>query len=140
VNPLVTFADPERALRTYLTTEWAARAEAYKPATLSNAFPTTTLSGNATHVQVELDGSEDEYPITERATVRVTFYSAPTSQDNAKNGAAVTRALCLTHPGDADIAGVSSLTGRLKAVDPDTGNNMVSFTVRVSLLAHLLAA
>jgi len=140
MNPLVTFADPERVIRAYQQARWSGRPEVYAPDTFSNSFPTVALTGDATHLQIELDGSADEYPVTERATVRLTFYSAPTSQDNAKNGASLARAFCLTHPGDADVAGVAPLTGRLKAVDPDTRNNMVSFTVRVSLKAHAVAA
>lgn len=134
MRPAVVFADAERALRDYLSPLWAARAEVYKPATISNKFPASALTGNVTHLQIDLDGTPVvEYPATERATVRFTFWSAPSSQDNAKSGAAVTQALVATHPGDGDVWSTRILTGRLKGVDDDTGNNFVSFTARVSL-------
>lgn len=133
------FPDAERALREYLAPLWAARADVFEPATITNKFPATALAGNATHLQVELDGTPTvEYPATERATVRFTFWSAPSSQDNAKNGAAVTQAFVATHPGDDDVWSTRILTGRLKGVDPDTRNNFVSFTARVSLRPQAL--
>ncbi len=134
MRPQVTFPDAERALLGFLGPLWAARSEPFKPATRSNKFPSAALAGNATHLQVELDGTPlVEYPATERATVRFTFWSAPSSQDNAKQGASITQALIATHPGDDDVWSTRILTGRLKGVDDDTRNNFVSFTARVSL-------
>jgi hypothetical protein len=137
VKPLVTFADPEAVARTYLLAEFAGRVEAYKPATVTNSFPTSSLSGDATHVQVELDGVPGGgYPVTERATVRVTCYSAPTNPSNAKDLASLTQGLLYTFPGSADVHGFVPLTGRVKTVDPTTRNHMVSFTMRADMVAH----
>lgn len=139
MKPLVMFPDPEAVARTYLIAEFAARGEAYKPATVTNAFPTAALTGNTTHVQVELDGGfTDDYPVTERATLRVTCYSAPTSQTNAKNLASLTQGLLYTFPGSSEAHGTYPLTGRLKTVDPTTRNNIVSFTIRINLKAIVL--
>jgi hypothetical protein len=141
VKPLVTFADPEAVVRTYLLAEFAARSEVYKPATITNAFPTSALSGNATHVQVELDGANvEDYPVTERATVRITCYAAPTAPTNAKNLASLTQGLVTRFPGSADAHSVDPLTGRIKTVDPTTKNHLVTFTVRVNLKATQLAS
>lgn len=140
MRPAVVFADAERAMREYLTPLWSARADVFKPTGIfTNKFPAAALTGNATHLQIELDGTPVvEYPATERATVRFTFWSAPSSQDNAKNGAAITQALVATHPGDEDVWSTRILTGRLKGVDDDTRNNFVSFTARVSLRPQAL--
>lgn len=133
-KPLVTFADPEAVAKTYLTSVFAARAEAYKPATITNAFPTVALTGDVTHLQVELDGVPGvDYPVTERATVRVTAYSAPGKQSNAKNLASLAQGLLYAFPGNADCYGFVPLTGRLKAVDNATKNNLVSFTMRANM-------
>ena len=136
-KPLVTFADPEAVAKSHLTAALAARPEVYKPATISNAFPKSALSGDVTHLQVELDGSPGAgYPVTERATVRVTAYSAPGKQSHAKALASLAQGLLYTHPGDSDVHGFQPLTGRIKTTDPDTGNNLVSFTMRADMRAH----
>ena len=136
---LVTFADPEAVAKSALTAQLAARSEAYKPATITNAFPKAALSGDVTHLQVELDGAPGaDYPVTERATVRVTAYSAPGKQSHAKNLASLAQGLLYAYPGDADVHGFQPLTGRLKTTDPATGNNLVSFTVRADMVAHVL--
>lgn len=133
-KPLVTFADPEAVARTYLAAQFSPRAEVYKPATIGNTFPSTTLSGNTTHLQVELDGAVvDNYPVTERATLRVTVHAAPTAPTNAKSLAALTLGLLYAFPGNASAYSAVPLTGRLKAVDPATKNQMVSFTVRLNM-------
>lgn len=137
----VTFADAEAATRTVLLNALASRSEVYKPATITNKFPTSALTGNATHLQVEVDGTPtfSTYPVTKRTTVRVTAYSAPTNQDNAKNLHNLAAALLSAHPGDADTFGFVVLTGDLKAVDSATKNNLVSFTARVNLRPTALA-
>lgn len=138
-KPLVVFPDPEAVARSYLLSEFAARDEDYKPATITNKFPTAALTGNTTHIQVELDGSlVADYPVTERATLRVTCYSAPTSQDNAKDLASLTQGLLYTFPGNAEAHGAYPLTGRIKTVDPTTRNNIVSFTIRLNMKAIAL--
>lgn len=139
MRPLVTFADPEASARTALLAGLEGRVEAYIPASITNKFPTAALTGDATHLQVELDGVPGaDYPVTERATVRVTAYSAPGSPSNAKSLATLAQGLLYVYGGDSDVHGFQPLTGRLKAVDPATGNNLVSFTMRADMVAHVL--
>lgn len=141
MKPVVTFADPEDALIRHLKARWLGRAEAYKPTTFTNIFPVNdngkdvVLTGDRTHVQVELDGTPDssDYPMVERCTVRVTCWSAPTKPTHAKNVATRTQAFVYSHPGDDDVSSTKILTGRLKGTDPDTGNRFVSFTARVNM-------
>lgn len=141
MKPRVIFADPEAALINHLKAQFATRAESYKPATVTSAFPTAALV-NATHVQVELEvGNADDYPIAERAQVRVTCYAAPGMRSDVKRLASLAQALVYSHPGDADVAGCSILVGRSDVVtDPDTKNLMVWFLARVNTKATLLAS
>lgn len=136
----VTFPDPEVAVIDYLTAAFVARPEVYKPATITTAFPAVALAANATHLQVELEvGAADDYPITERAQVRVTAYSAPGKRSNAKDLAGLTLALLASHPGSAGVLGVTIQTGRSDVVkDPDTGNLMVWLLARVALKPTVL--
>ena len=141
-KPLVTFADPESAQIDYLTTAYAGRPEPYKPATITTAFPTAALAGNATHVQVELElGNADDYPITERAQVRFTCYAAPGKRTNVKALASLTQALVYSQPGDDSVAGAFIRIGRSDVVtDPATKNLMVWFMAQINLKATLLAS
>lgn len=150
-KPLVTFADPEALLIDYLTAAFAARIETYKPATITPKFPTGTLV-NATHLQVELEtGGSQDYPITERAQIRLTAYSpaarrtVPADTVGGRSDAIALASLALglacAHPGDEDLAGVFPLIGRSDVVeDPTTGNLMAWCLVRADLLATQLAS
>lgn len=139
VRPLVTFADPEAVAKAALTAGFAARSEVFKPATITNAFPTTALAGDVTHLQVEMDGTPGgDYPIVERVTVRVTAYSAPGKQTHAKDLASLAEGLLYVFPGNTQVTSFVPLTGRLKTVDPDTKNNLVSFTVRANMRPTVL--
>lgn len=135
-KPLVTFTDPEKKLIDYFTTAFAARSEAYKPATITTDFPTAALT-TATHLQVELEaGSADDYPITERAQVRVTAYAGPAKRTNVKALASLALGLAGIYSGDSAVAGTKILTGRSDvSTDPTTKNLMVWFLVRVNLKA-----
>lgn len=144
-KPLVTFADPESHQIDMLKAAFAPRSEAYKPTgagSVSTAFPTAALTGNATHVQVELEvGGADDYPVTERAQVRYTCYAAPGKRTNVKDLASLTQALVYAQPGDADVAGAFIRIGRSDVVtDPATKNLMVWFLARVNLKASILAS
>jgi len=141
-KPLVTFADPEAAQIDYLTAAYAGRSEAYKPGTISPNFPAAALTGNATHVQVELElGNADDYPITERAQVRFTCYAAPGKRTNVKALASLTQALVYSQPGDDAVAGAFIRIGRSDVVtDPATKNLMVWFMAQINLKATLLAS
>lgn len=142
MKPLVTFADPESHQVDYLKAAFTPRVEAYKPATVSTSFPAAALTGNATHVQVELEvGNADDYPITERAQVRYTCYAAPGHRTNAKALASLTQALVYAQPGDASLAGAAIRIGRSDVItDPDTKNLMVWFIATLNLKATPLAS
>jgi len=132
--PLVTFADPEVAVVDYLTTALAGRSESYTSGVTVGAFypRSSTDAPVQPFVQVSWDGTPTvPYPITERATIRVTCWA-----DNpgpAKLTAQLVQGLLAVHPGDTGVFAVQILTGPLPARDPDTGLFGVSLTCRVSL-------
>lgn len=135
MRPATTFGDPERLTVDYLTTQFASRAETYAPDTVTSDFPTAALTGDATHLQVEVEASDsDDYPATERAQVRVTAWAAPGKRTNVKSLAGLAHALLLAHPGDDSVAGTGPLLGRSNVIeDPATKNLMVWFLARVNL-------
>ena len=141
MKPLVTFPDPESAVVSRLTTAFTGRPETYKPATITVNFPTTALT-TATHLQVEAEsGGAADWPVTERAQVRVTCYAGPGKRANVKALASLTQGLLLSWLGDDEVAGIVPLIGRSNVItDPTTKNLMVWFTVRVDLKATLLAS
>jgi len=122
-----TFADPEREVVDYLNAELA------EPVSVN--FPPTSTTGA---VQVAWDGTPTvDYPVTERATVRVTAYAKqPTA---AKVLAGKAQAAALSFPGSATVYAIHPLTGRLPGRDPDTGLFFCSFTCRVSTRASAVA-
>ena len=141
MKPLVTFPDPEALVAGYLISAFAPRSEPYKPGTITVSFPSTALTGNASHVQAELEvGGVADYPVTERAQVRVTCYAAPGKRSNVKALASLAQGLLSVYS-DADVANVTPLVGRSDVItDPTTKNLMVWFTVRVDLKATVLAS
>lgn len=139
MNPLVTFPDPEAALIGYLKTALTGRLEPYAAATVSTGFPATAATY---HVQVELEaGNADDYPVTERAQVRVNCWAPAGKRSDAKALASLAQGLLFAHPGTAEIAGVTMLGGRSAVTtDPDTKRLMCWFLVRVNLKANVLAS
>ena len=139
MNPLVTFPDPEAAVIAYLKTALAARPEDYAAATVSTGFPAT---GATYHVQVELElGNADDYPVTERAQVRVNCWAPAGKRSDVKDLASLVAGLMFAHPGDSEVAGVTIPTGRSAVTtDPDTKRPMCWFLARVNLKATLLAS
>lgn len=139
MKPLVTFPDPEAAVINALKAAYLPRVETYKPATITTDFPAAVLM-TTTHLQVELEvGNADDYPITERAQVRVTCYAAPGKRTDAKRLASLTQGLAYGLVGGS-ILGCDVLIGRSDVVtDPDTKNLMCWFLARVNLKATLLA-
>jgi hypothetical protein len=123
-----------------LKAAFVARSELYKPATISTAFPTAALTGDATHVQVELEVADDrDRPVTERAQVRFTCYSAPGKRSNVKALASLTQALVYAQAGDASVAGAFHRIGRSDVIeDPATKNLMVWFLASLSLKPTVL--
>jgi hypothetical protein len=138
-KPLVTFPDPEAAVINALKAAFLPRVETYKPATITTSFPATLTT--SAHIQVELEvGNADDYPIAERAQVRVTCYAAPGKRTDVKRLASLAQGLLYTHAG-GDVAGVDILIGRSDVItDPDTKNLMCWFLARVNLKATLLAS
>jgi len=134
-----TFPDPEAALIAHL--------DAALTATVSTTFPQTAIL--APHVQVELEaGDDNDYPVTERAQVRVTCHgpssypsgSGKSSRTEVKALASLARAHAVTLR-SAAVSGVFPRGGRSGVIkDPDTGNLMCWFLVRVDLKATLLAS
>jgi len=149
VKPRVIFADPEALVIDYLKAQFLARVEAYKPAVIGTGFPSEPLVAQY-RLQVELEvGNADDYPVTERAQVRVachgprSFASPSTRQARTeiKALASLTQSLMYSHPGDVNVAGAVILGGRSDVItDPDTTNLMVWFLARVDLKATLLAS
>lgn len=133
-KPLVTFADPEKKLIDYFVAQFTPRADAFKPATVTTDFPTTALT-TATHLQVELEaGGADDYPITERAQVRVTAYAGPAKRTNVKALASLALGLAGKYAGDSQVAGSKVIVGRSGvSTDPTTKNVMVWFLVRLDM-------
>lgn len=126
-----TFADAERSIVDYLNSVLAEN--------VTTGFPTPNAAATFTSaVQVAWDGTPTvEYPVTERATVRVTAWAKqPTT---AKALAGKVQGLVLSHPGDASVFAVHPLTGRLPGRDADTGLFFCSFTCRVSTVPTAVA-
>lgn len=131
------FADPEAATRTALTAGFTGRTET--PAKITTTYPSATLAGTTFHIQVEMDGeSADDYPVTARATVRVTVHAPKLQRDLVKRVADTARSLLSTAV-DNDVAAFWPQGRSAVTPDPDTGNLMVWFLVRVDLLAIPLA-
>ena len=143
-KPLVTFPDPEAAVVNRLKAALLPRAETYKPATVTTTFPPNPLTKTPlkTHVQVEMEaGDATDYPVTERAQVRVTCWAPNGERAAVKNLASLAQGLLYTHPGDDAVAGVEILIGRSDVItDTDTGYLMCWFLARVNLKATLLAS
>ena len=135
MKPLVTFADPERKVIDFY--DGLALADS-----VSSAFPTSTLAGTATHMQVELEvGNTAAYPASERAQVRVTCHVAPGRRSTVKDLASLAQGHLLAWGGDADVSGTFPLVGRSDVITDDaTQNLMVWFTARVDLKATQLAS
>lgn len=139
MKPLVTFPDPEAALIGYLSDVLVGYPETYAPTTVSTGFPP---GASPYHVQVELEaGNADDYPIAERAQVRVNCWAPAGKRTHVKALASLAQGFAYRHPGDADVAGCQILVGRSDVItDPDTGRLMCWFLVRVNLKATVLAS
>lgn len=125
----VNLPDPERELVTILTAALGAGIA-------STDYPSTTLGAAARKVQVDLEaGDIDDYPVTERAQVRVTCHRPPGKRTDVKVDADLMRRH-LVSSRTANVAGIVPLGGRSGvSTDPTTGNVMCWFLVRVDLLA-----
>lgn len=133
-KPRVTFPDPEAAVVGVYTAAGIADV-------VSVSFPSQTLTGTAKHLQIELEvGGTEDYPVTERAQVRVTCHMPPGQRTAVKTLASLAQATLYAHSG-GNILDATPLVGRSDVItDPTTKNLMVWFTFRVSLKATLLAS
>lgn len=125
----VNLPDPERELVTILTAALGAGI-------VSTDYPSAALVGTARKVQVDLEGGDvSDYPITERAQVRIVCHRPPGKRTDVKADAAtVLRHLVTSRT--ANVAGIVPLGGRSGvSTDPTTGNVMCWLLVRVDLKA-----
>lgn len=126
----VQVGDPERELVTILKA-------ALGPGIASPDYPSETLAEGARAVQVDFEGSDDsDYPIVERAHVRIVCHRPPGDRTAVKDDADDVRRTLVTFGGSAAVSGIFPAGGRSAvSTDPDTGNLMCWFLVRVDLKA-----
>jgi hypothetical protein len=129
MKPLVDLPDAERQLMTVLL--------GLGYASVSTDYPSTRLGSSATHIQVDLESSDtDDYPIVERAQVRVVVHAAEGRRGAVKAIAGEVLGDLYSFTGNADVAGIVPLAGRSAiSSDPTTRNVMCWVLVRVDLLA-----
>ncbi len=130
----VALPDPEREVIAIL-------AAALGAGIASTDYPSTSLTSNVKRVQVDLEGGDvNDYPVTERAQVRITCHvgKATASQRTVVKDLTDDCRRHLVTSRTANIAGIVPLGGRSGvSTDPTTGNVMCWFLVRVDLLASL---
>lgn len=141
MKPLAVPPDAERIVVDYLTTALAARGQ---DVTVGVSIPITwsplpiSQGGSKPHVQVGHDGTPSgRYPITAKATVRLTAWASSTTA--AKTLAGLVQGLLLIHPGGGGVGSTQFLTGNLPARDPSTGAQLASNTTRINLIYSVLA-
>lgn len=121
--PAVRFTNPRTTTRAYLAARLPANA-------VGSRFPTTTQAEGG-YVQVAWDGTPStDYPVTIRATIRVTAWHIDPSP--AEELALEALAQLASHPGDASTWAVQHLTGPLCGVEESSGLAFASCTYRVS--------
>lgn len=122
---LRTFPDPERVVRDYLDT-------VINDATIGVGVPSSWTAGSTPHVQVSTDGMfMENWPVAGEATIRLVAWAA--SPTAAKALAQRAQGYLLAHDGVGDIARTRPLVGLLPARDEQTGAEIASVTVRVTL-------
>ena len=123
----VTFPDPEKAVRALLTNLLAS-----PEVTVGIGVPVDWTAESPDHLQVAWDGTRvPPHRLTATALIRVTAWAASTSRAKALALAAEGR-LC-AHDGTPPITVIRPATGVLPARDPDTGAELASFAVRVTV-------
>lgn len=129
----VTFPDPEVVVKDVLV--------ATEGAIVSMDYPSARLTGTNKKIQVTLDGTDSsDYPVVERASVRVTFHTAPEKRSDVKSYASSCLAKLANYAGSTTVAAFVPLIGRSAvSVDPATGNHMCWVLVRVDMKPTALA-
>lgn len=130
----VTFADPEIATKDLINTWLTA------PASAGIGIPANRPSAGVApaYVQVAWDGTPVETEIIQTALIRITYWAAKradgkSSTSEAKRGAIDLRGRLLGYQDGAVISDISRGLGVIPGRDPDTGNELASFAVRVSV-------
>ena len=134
-TPLAAAPDAEILAINYLTTALAARGET---ATVGVIIPTTTTwTGSTKFIQVALDGTPIvEYPVMERASVRVTAWAGSTTE--AKRLCRLVLGLLCSHPGGSGVGSIRPLTGCLPTKDPTTDAQLATGSVQMNLRMSVL--
>ena len=125
MNAPLAFPDPEKAVRTLLSTLIA------PPATVAIGVPTTWTADADPHLQVSWDGTRvPTHRLIAHALIRVTAWATSTS--TAKALALDAEARLCAHDGTGAISTIRPATGVMPARDPDTRAELASFSVRVT--------
>lgn len=133
MKPVLTFGDPEAAIRAYLDAAFVGSLADRKPSKIATDPPSAPL-GEATHVQVELDGTPSTADLLDRPTIRLNVSAGPGRRTAVKALASLVQGLVAAHPGDDLVLATRRLVGRSAVVtDPATKNLMVWMTFRVTL-------
>lgn len=126
------FEDAQRQVVDYLDAKMSTTVGAFYPQSSTDAPELPFL-------QVGWDGTPTvEYPITQRATIRLTAWASQPTQ--AKQILAEAQGRMLTHTDTDGIWAIHALTGPLPVRDPDTGLHLVSATFRVAVRSTPLPA
>jgi len=130
-KPKVTFPDPEIVVKDVLV--------ATEGAIVSMDYPSAPLTGTNKKIQVSHEGSDSsDYPMVERASVRVTFHTAPNKRSDVKSYASSCLAKLANYRGSSTVAAFVPLIGRSAvSIDPDTGNHMCWVLIRVDMKATI---
>lgn len=131
MKPVVDLPDAEREVRDVLL--------GVGHPLVTSEYPSAQLTGTNVHLQVDLESSNTaDYPIAERAQVRVTAHAAPGRRTAVKQLASDVLADLYSFAGNANVAGIVPISGRSAvSIDPDTKNIMCWVLVRVDLKASL---
>lgn len=118
------FEDVQRDVIDYLDAVTSTPVGAFYP-------KSSTDAPSVPFLQVGWDGTPVvQYPITQRATIRLTAWASQPTQ--AKQILLEAQGRMLSHTDTDGIWAIQALTGPLPARDPDTGLYLVSATFRVA--------
>jgi hypothetical protein len=132
VEPIITFPDPQLAVRNLLRDVLLGRSD---PAALGAVITTMGPQGSdenrpLPHVQVRSDGRQRDSRLNGRATVRVLVYHR--DEGLGEELAGLLEALLLASSSD-EIRGCSSVSGPIPTGDPETGLPLSFFTITARL-------
>jgi hypothetical protein len=108
------------------------------PTTVGIGVPSDWTKDSPDHLQVGWDGTRTPpHRLTSQALIRVTAWASSTSQ--AKDLALDAEARLCAHDGTGVISTIRPATGVLPARDPDTGAELATFTVSMTVRSTPLA-